>query len=226
MSGESVKAMSDTSKIKFYSPLEERINILSHAAGLFLSIVAVVMLVLRAGQYGDAMQIISAAVFGASLIALYGASMAYHSATKADLRARLRIMDHATIYILIAGTYTPFTLVTLNGTIGWIMFGAAWGMAAFGVALKLFFTGRFDVLSTMMYIFMGWIIIFVYEPLVARIDPAGVYWLVAGGLSYTIGAIIYSIKKIPLNHAIFHLFVLGGSICHFVAVYFYVLTGQ
>ncbi len=218
--------MSKTSKIKFYSPLEERINVLSHATGLFLSIVAVVMLLLRAGQSGDALQIISAAVFGVSLIALYGASTAYHSATKADLKARLRVMDHATIYILIAGTYTPFSLITLNGKVGWVIFAASWSMAACGVALKLFFTGRFDVLSTMMYVFMGWIIIFAYEPLVARIESAGLYWLVAGGLSYTIGAVIYSIKKIPLNHALFHLFVLGGSICHFVAVYFYVLTGR
>jgi hemolysin III len=217
--------MGKTSKIKFYSPLEERINILSHATGLLFSIVAMVMLLLRAGQSGEVLQIISAAVFGVSLIALYGASTAYHSATNADLRARLRVMDHATIYILIAGTYTPFSLITLDGTAGWAIFAASWSMAVCGVALKLFFTGRFDVLSTMMYVFMGWIIIFAYEPLVARIEPAGLYWLVAGGLSYTIGAIIYSIKKIPLNHAIFHLFVLGGSICHFVAVYFYVLTG-
>lgn len=218
--------MSKSTGIKFYSPLEERINILSHATGLFLSIVAVVMLILRAGRHGDALHVISVAVFGASLIALYGASTAYHSATRADLRARLRIMDHATIYILIAGTYTPFTLITLEGTTGWVIFAASWSMAVCGVAIKLFFTGRFDVLSTMMYVFMGWIIIFAFEPLVARIEPAGLYWLIGGGLSYTIGAIIYSIKKIPLNHAIFHLFVLGGSLCHFVAVYCYVLPGQ
>lgn len=218
--------MSKSTGVKFYSPLEERINILSHATGLFLSIVAVVMLILRAGQYGDALHVISVAVFGASLIALYGASTAYHSATRADLRARLRIMDHATIYILIAGTYTPFSLITLDGTAGWVIFAVSWSMAVCGVAIKLFFTGRFDVLSTMMYVFMGWIIIFAFEPLVARIEPAGLYWLIGGGLSYTIGAIIYSIKKIPLNHAIFHLFVLGGSLCHFVAVYCYVLPGQ
>jgi hemolysin III len=210
-------------EIKFYSPLEERINILSHAIGLLLSIVAVVLLVTRASHFGNAWHIVSAAIFGASLIALYAASTTYHSATGAELRARLRVIDHATIYILIAGTYTPFTLITLNGAVGWTIFAVSWCMAIIGIILKLFFTGRFNLVSTLMYVFMGWIIIFAVKPLIANLSPEGLFWLVAGGLSYTIGAIIYSIKKVPLNHAIFHLFVLGGSICHFVAVYFYVL---
>jgi hemolysin III len=213
-------------EIKLYSPLEERINILSHAAGLLLSMVAIVLLVTRASNYGNTWHIMSVAIFGASLISLYAASTIYHSATRAQLRARLRIIDHATIYILIAGTYTPFTLITLNGAVGWTIFAVSWGMAISGVTLKLFFTGRFNLVSTLMYVFMGWIIIFAVKPLIANLPTAGLYWLVAGGLSYTIGAIIYSIKKVPLNHAIFHLFVLGGSICHFVAVYFYVLPGQ
>ena len=211
---------------KFYSPLEERVNILSHAIGLLLSIIAVVLLVTRASSYGNAWHIVSAAIFGASLITLYAASTVYHSATRAELRARLRIIDHATIYILIAGTYTPFTLITLNGTVGWLIFAFSWGMAISGIILKLFFTGRFNLVSTLMYVFMGWIIIFAVKPLIANLSTEGLFWLVAGGLSYTIGAIIYSIKKVPLNHAIFHLFVLGGSICHFVAVYFYVLPGH
>jgi len=211
---------------KFYSPLEERINIFSHAAGLLLSMVAVVLLVTRASSYGNAWHIVSVAIFGASLIALYAASTTYHSATRAELRARLRVIDHATIYILIAGTYTPFTLITLTGPVGWTIFAASWGMAISGITLKLFFTGRFNLVSTLMYVFMGWIIIFAVKPLIANLSTAGLSWLVAGGLSYTIGAIIYSIKKVPLNHAIFHLFVLAGSICHFVAVYFYVLPSQ
>jgi hemolysin III len=213
-------------EIKLYSPLEERINILSHAAGLLLSMVAIVLLVTRASNYGNTWHIMSVAIFGASLISLYAASTIYHSATRAQLRARLRIIDHATIYLLIAGTYTPFTLITLNGAVGWTIFAVSWGMAISGVTLKLFFTGRFNLVSTLMYVFMGWIIIFAVKPLIANLPTAGLYWLVAGGLSYTIGAIIYSIKKVPLNHAIFHLFVLGGSIFHFVAVYFYVLPGQ
>ena len=211
---------------KFYSPLEERINILSHAIGLLLSIIAVVLLVTRASSYGNAWHIVSAAIFGASLITLYAASTTYHSATRAELRARLRIIDHATIYILIAGTYTPFTLITLNGTVGWVIFAFSWGMAISGIILKLFFTGRFNLVSTLMYVFMGWIIIFAVKPLIASLPTEGLFWLVAGGLSYTLGAIIYSIKKVPLNHATFHLFVLGGSICHFVAVYFFVLPSH
>jgi hemolysin III len=212
--------------IKFYSPLEERINILSHASGLLLSMVAIVLLLVRASNYGNAWHILSVAIFGASLIALYAASTTYHSATRPELRARLRVIDHATIYILIAGTYTPFTLITLSGPVGWTIFSISWGLAVSGIVLKLFFTGRFNLVSTLMYIFMGWIIVFAVKPLVASLPAEGLYWLIAGGLSYTIGAIVYSIKKVPLNHAIFHLFVLGGSVCHFVAVYFYVLPGQ
>jgi len=217
--------MNASQKIKTYSPLEERINILSHAAGLFLSVVATVLLVIRASHYGNTWHIVSVIIFGASLIALYAASTAYHSATRPEVRARLRVVDHATIYTLIAGTYTPFTLITLSGTVGWVIFAVSWSMAICGIILKLFFTGRFNLVSTLMYVFMGWIIVFAVKPLLASLPTDGLYWLIAGGLSYTVGAVIYSIKKIPLNHAIFHLFVLAGSICHIVAVYFYVLPG-
>jgi len=215
--------MGDGRKIKFYSPAEERLNIFSHAAGLLFSLVALVFMVTRASLHGNAWHIVSVCVFGASLIALYAASTMYHSTTRPRLRARLRIIDHATIYVLIAGTYTPFALVTLNGTVGWVIFAISWGFAATGITLKLFFTGKFDLLSTLMYIFMGWMIVFFVKPLVDSLPVEGIYWLVAGGLSYTIGAVIYSIKKIPLNHAIFHLLVLFGSFCHIISVYFYVL---
>ena len=206
-----------------YSPLEEKTNIVSHAIGLGLSIIALLLMLLRASGSGNMLHIISAGIFGVSLIALYAASTFYHSAKDPKKRARLRINDHATIYILIAGTYTPFTLVTLNGWVGWTIFGISWGMAISGVILKLFFTGRYNVLSTLMYVFMGWIIIFAFKPLVNSLAPDGLFWLVAGGVAYTTGAVIYSIKMIPFNHAIFHLFVLLGSFCHFVSVYFYVL---
>ena len=215
--------MNDSHGIKFYSPTEEKINIYSHALGLLLSIAALLLLLIRASQHGNAWHFVSFAIFGLSLMALYAASTAYHSATKPSLRVRLRIIDHATIYILIAGTYTPFALITLSGPVGWSIFSVSWGMAVSGIILKLFFTGRFNLVSTLMYVFMGWVIVFAVKPLAASLPMAGIYWLVAGGLSYTVGAIIYSIKKVPLNHAIFHLFVLGGSICHFVAIYFYVL---
>lgn len=198
-------------------------NVISHAVGLLLSIVGLLLMLLRAGDTGDALRIISAAIFGAGLIALYLASTLYHSARDPRTRSRLRVNDHATIYVLIAGTYTPITLVTLNGWVGWTLFGVTWGMALTGVVLKLFFTGRYRLLSTLMYVFMGWLIIFAIKPLMNNMPSAGLSWLVAGGAAYTTGAILYSIKKIHFNHAIFHLFVLLGSFCHFVAVYSYVL---
>ncbi len=207
-----------------YSPGEEMTNIISHAVGLVLSIVALLLMLIRASESGNTLHVVSAAIFGASLIALYAASTLYHSAKDPKVRSRLRINDHATIYILIAGTYTPFTLITLNGWVGWTIFGVSWGMAIAGVVLKLFFTGKYNVLSTLMYVFMGWIIIFAVKPLINSLSSEGLFWLVAGGVAYTTGAVIYSIKKIKFNHAIFHLFVLLGSFCHFISVYFYVLA--
>ncbi|PLX50213.1 MAG: hemolysin D, partial [Desulfobacteraceae bacterium] len=133
------------------------------------------------------------------------------------------IIDHASIYVLIAGTYTPFTLVVLDGTIGWVIFGISWGLALTGIILKLFFTGKYNLISTIMYVLMGWVIIFAIKPLIKNLPLEGLLWLVTGGISYTIGATLYSIKKIELNHAIFHMFVLMGSFCHFMSVFFYVL---
>ena len=215
--------MKDIEKIKYYSPIEEKINIISHAIGFILSIVALVLLVRHAYLHGNVWHIVSFSIFGASLIILYAASTFYHSAKKSELRNRLKIMDHASIYVLIAGTYTPFTLVTLKGTIGWVLFGISWGLALTGISLKLFFTGKYDLISTIMYVLMGWVIVFVIKPLINNLPLEGLLWLFAGGISYTIGAIIYSIKKIKFNHAIFHMFVLFGSFCHFMSVFFYVL---
>jgi hemolysin III len=211
------------SKVKTYSPAEERINISSHAFGLLLSIAALALLVSHATASGDVWHIVSFSIFGSSLIILFAASTIYHSARDADLRARLRVVDHASIYVLIAGTYTPFTLVTLNGSVGWTIFAITWGMAFSGIVLKLFFTGRYQLISTLMYVFMGWIIVFAISPLIDNLHPDGLSWLVAGGIAYTVGAILYGIKKIKFNHAIFHVFVLIGAFCHFMAVYFYVL---
>ncbi len=206
-----------------YSLIEERVNISSHALGFVLSVFALVFLVIRASAYGNAWHIVSFSIFGASLIVLYAASTIYHSARNEVLRSRLRILDHASIYVLIAGTYTPFTLVTLNGTTGWIIFAITWAMALTGIVLKIFFTGRFEIVSTLMYVFMGWIIVFAINPLIDNFPSEGLFWLVSGGIAYTLGAVLYAIKQIKFNHAIFHLFVLTGSFCHFVSVYFYVL---
>ena len=211
--------------MQHYSPLEEKTNIISHAAGFVLGIVALVLMVVRASLYGNAWHIVGVSIFGASLICLYAASTIYHSARDPKIRGRLRVVDHATIYVLIAGTYTPFTLVTLNGWVGWVIFGFSWAMALTGITLKLFYTGRLNLLSTLMYIFMGWIIVFAIKPLINNLSADGLWWLMAGGVAYTVGAILYMIKKVPFNHAIFHMFVLLGSFCHFVSVYWYVLPG-
>jgi len=126
--------------------------------------------------------------------------------------------------VLIAGTYTPYTIVTLNGLTGWVIFGISWGLAISGIIIKLFFTGKYAFISTLMYVFMGWIIIFAIKPLSINLSSDGIFWLIAGGISYTLGAVIYNIKKIKFNHAIFHIFVLFGSGCHFLSIYLYVLT--
>lgn len=211
-------------RLKHYSRGEEKLNIFSHAAGLILSGLALVALLTRALQYGGFWQVLSVGIFGASLICLYTASTFYHSTKEPHLRRRFRIIDHASIYVLIAGTYTPFALVTLPGKIGWAIFIVTWSMAIAGVILKLFFTGKYNLLSTAMYVLMGWIIIFALQPLMENLPLNGVLWLFAGGAAYTLGAIVYSIKKIKFNHAVFHLFVLLGSFCHFVSVYTYVLA--
>jgi len=208
---------------KYYSPREEKINITSHAIGLILSIFALVLLFTHSNRHGDIWHVVSFNIFGASLIVLYAASTFYHSAKKPGLRRRLRVIDHASIYVLIAGTYTPFTLVTLKGLIGWAIFGTSWGLALTGIILKLFFIGKYKLISTLMYVFMGWIIVFAIKPLINNLSSDGLIWLAAGGMAYTIGAILYSIKKIKFNHAIFHILVLIGSVCHFVSVFLYVL---
>ena len=215
--------MEDIEEIKYYSPVEEKINIISHAIGFILSIVALVLLVTHANLHGDVCHIVSFSIFGASLIVLYAASTFYHNAKKPELRNRLKIIDHAAIYVLIAGSYTPFTLVSLNGTIGWVIFGTSWGLALTGIILKLFFTGKYNLISTLIYVFLGWVIIFAIKPLINKLPLEGLFWLFAGGMAYTIGAILYSIKKIKFNPAIFHVFVLMGSFSHFVSVFFYVL---
>lgn len=212
------------SGIQNYSQGEEKLNIATHAFGLVLSIIGFIFLIIRAVRYGDAaLQIVSFVGFGLSLVILYGASTIYHSAQEGKRRRRLRIFDHAAIYILIAGTYTPFALVTLESSVGWTLFAIAWTVALFGIVLKLFFTGKYDGLSTFMYIALGWLIVFFIKPLLASLPSVGIYWLVAGGVAYTVGAIIYSISALKYNHAIFHVFVLLGSFCHFVSVFFYVL---
>lgn len=218
--------MTEKSVVIYYPPKEEKINVISHALGFTLGIAGLVLLVVRAVQTGELKAVISVSIYGISLLIAYAASTLYHNAHKPELRIRLKVFDHAAIYVLIAGTYTPFTLLVLPGTTGWLIFGIVWGIAFAGIILKLFFTGKYNVLSTIMYVLMGWMIVFAIKPLINNLPAEGLWWLFGGGLFYTIGAIIYSIKVIKFNHAIFHVFVLVGSFCHFVAVYWYAIPNN
>ena len=203
-----------------YTPAEERLNVLTHTLGIVLSFVALVAMLIRSDGQAE---IISSIIFGVSLIILYTASTLYHAAKAPHTRAKLRIFDHAAIYVLIAGTYTPVCLITLSETMGTTLLVVIWAVAIGGVTLKLFFTGRFDRLSTILYIAMGWIAIFAIKPLLTTMSTEGLLWMLSGGIFYTLGAILYSIRSLPMNHAIFHICVLGGSASHFVMIYSHIL---
>ncbi|CAM1351960.1 MULTISPECIES: PAQR family membrane homeostasis protein TrhA [Tenacibaculum] len=205
-----------------YSKKEEWLNIATHGLGLLLSIIAFPILITKSLNYTNFWELISFIIYGVSLIVLYSASTFYHAAKDPKKRRRLNIFDHAAIYILIAGSYSPFCLITLPKELGWYMFGFVWLFALTGVILKLFFTGKYDKLSTALYLLMGWQVIFFIKPLAASLPENGLLFLILGGAFYTIGAILYSIKKIKYNHAIFHVFVLFGSISHFVTIFYYI----
>jgi hemolysin III len=212
--------MTTTLKHTTYPAAEERINIYSHGLGLIGSVLALFILTLKANGL---LQVISVAVFAASLIALYSSSTIYHSTQNVARRAWLRTVDHSMIYVLIAGSYTPLSLLVLKGAAGWTIFGVSWAMAATGIVIKLFHTGKYNKISTAMYVFMGWVIVFAIKPLAANLSSEGLAWLFAGGVFYTVGALFYSIRKMPYGHATFHVFTLLGSACHVVCVYWFVL---
>lgn len=206
------------SKLKHF---EEQANFFTHALGFVLSVIGMFFLLSAAGQ--DFLKTLSGIIFGSSLILLYMASTVYHGAKKDHVRYRLRILDHCAIYVLIAGTYTPFTLHTLGGDTGWFLFTVVWSLAFLGIAYKTFFINFFPVLSTFFYLAMGWLIVFFYEPLVSALPLEGTYLLIGGGLSYTLGSFIYLIEKPIFHHAIWHMFVLTGSTCHYLAILLFVL---
>lgn len=206
-----------------YTPAEERANILTHLAGALLGLVALVSMVVTASYGGDVWRIVSVSIYGATLVILYSTSTLYHTVKAPHLKRLFRIFDHISIYLLIAGSYTPFTLVSLRGAWGWSLFGIIWGLALVGIALKIFTTGRWRIISSLIYIGMGWVAVIAFKPLVDEIAFDGFMWLLAGGLAYTFGVIFYINKKMPYHHAVWHCFVLAGSACHFWAVYYYVL---
>jgi len=206
-----------------YSLREEIANAITHGIGAILSIVALIVLIIFSAKYGDTWHLISFSIYGISLVILYFSSTLLHAIQNIKIKNKFEVMDHAAIYLLIAGTYTPFLLVPLRGTLGWTIFGIVWGLALVGIILKLFFVKRFIVLSTICYILMGWIIVVAIKPLYEALSFPGMMWLVAGGLLYTFGTIFFLWRKIPYHHAIWHLFVLAGSAAHFITVFFYVL---
>jgi hemolysin III len=208
---------------KLYSLGEEIANGITHGIGAALSIAGLVILVVLGARYGDAWHIVSFSIYGSTLIILYLASTLYHSIQHPQAKEVFRIIDHASVYLLIAGTYTPFMLVSLRGAWGWSLFGVIWGLTVLGIGFKIFFINRFKVISTLVYVLMGWLGVIAIKEMIANIETGGLIWLFAGGISYTIGVIFYAWKKLPYNHTIWHLFVLGGSICHFFAILFYVL---
>jgi hemolysin III len=192
-------------------------NTLTHGFGALCGIASTAVLVTLAVLRGDMFHIIGAAVFGATLILLYTASTLYHAAPARHVKRRLRVVDHASIYLLIAGTYTPFTLAGLRGGWGWTLFGVVWGLAAAGVAFKLFFTGRFRRISTTIYLAMGWLVVIAAKPVIEALPGATLLWLAIGGLAYTGGVYFYANRRIPYGHAIWHLCVMAGSTAHVVA---------
>lgn len=197
---------------------EEIANAITHGVGALASAAAGAVLVTLASLNGTRLQMVSAIVFGASLVLLYTASTLYHAIPSVRIKRRLKVFDHCAIYMLIAGTYTPFALIGLQGVVGWWLFGVAWGLALVGIVFKLFFTGRFKLFSTLVYIGMGWMAVFAIRPMILKIPVAALIWLLAGGVAYTAGTLFYHNERLRYSHAVWHLFVLAGSACHFVAV--------
>lgn len=198
--------------------LEELASALTHGVGAVASLAGGATLITFAALGGDGWQLLSAVVFSVTLLLLYTSSTLYHAVRQQVARTRLRIADHCAIFLLIAGTYTPFALVTLRGAWGWTLFTVVWLLATAGIVFKLFFTGRLKGLSTAIYLGMGWLAVVAVRPILQALSTEVLLWLLAGGLAYTIGTIFYHSRRIPFAHAVWHLFVLAGSACHFVAV--------
>ena len=205
--------MSETVSVR-----EEVINALTHGFGAAAALAGGAVLIALAALYGDGWQLVSAIVFGLCLLLLYIASTLYHAIQHPVAKARLKVFDHCAIYLLIAGTYTPFTLVGLRGPWGWSLFAAIWALAFAGVAFKLFYTGRFKLLSTLLYVAMGWLVIVAIKPLLGALDGWTFGWLLAGGVFYTLGTFFYHRPSLPYAHAIWHMFVIAGSVCHYISV--------
>jgi len=206
-----------------YSKKEEIANAITHGIGSLLSVAALTVLIIFASIYGSIWHVVSFAVFGTTMLLLYLSSTLVHSFPEGKLKDLFEIFDHTSIYLFIAGTYTPFTLAVIKGPLGWSLFGTVWGIALCGAVFKSFFTKKFLYLSTVFYIAMGWIIVIAWKPLMTGLPLGGILLLVAGGLAYTLGTVFYVWRGFRYHHMVWHLFVLAGSACHFFAVLLFVL---
>jgi len=206
-----------------YSIAEEIAHAVTHGVGLLLSIGGLAVLVAFSSLYGDAWHITSTSIYGATLILLYASSTLYHGIPHTKAKQVLQRLDHAAIFLLIAGTYTPFTLVNLRGEWGWTLFGLVWGIAIAGMVLELFCKQRYERLSISLYLGLGWLVLIAIKPMLSSVEPGGLLLLLAGGLCYSFGVIFYAWKNLSYHHAIWHVFVLAGSMLHFFSVLFYVV---
>lgn len=209
-----------TSAFDYKTNKEELWNAISHGIGLILTIPAFVILILKGVKTGTTIHVVSYTIFGVSMLLLFLMSTLLHS-MPIKFKKVFSILDHSAIYILIAGTYTPFLLISLRGALGWTLFGIIWGLAIFGIVFKVFFIHRYEFVSLIFYVAMGWLIIIAVRPLIQSITMSGFLFLLAGGLFYTVGAIFYAWRRLPYNHAIWHLFVIAGSACMYFSIYLY-----
>jgi hemolysin III len=208
---------------KPYSLAEEIANSLSHGAGVLLGVFALLLLVLKSVEMDDTLRVVAFTVYGSSIIVLFLASTLYHAIPVPRAKRVLKLVDHCAIYLLIAGTYTPFLLLTLGNTFGAVLMVVIWSLAVGGIVFKVFFLHRFHNLSLALYLGMGWLAVLASYELLANLPRSGIALLLGGGILYSLGTIFYKVDRIPFNHAIWHLFVLAACVCHFLAVYFYVL---
>lgn len=215
------KALKDKTPKRLFTLGEEITHSVTHGIGTGLSIAGLVLLLVRAAMHGDVYHIVSFSIYGVSLIILYLASTLYHGIQHPRVKRVFQIIDHASVYLLIAGSYTPFLMVALRDSWGWTFLVIIWGLALLGISFETLFIERFEILSTVAYVLMGWLSVVLLKELAANIPIGGMIWLAVGGVAYTVGVIFYALRKIPYMHVIWHVFVLGGSICHFFAVFLY-----
>lgn len=209
-----------------FSKNEEIANAVTHGIGILLSLVALALLIVFSGLYGTAMHVVSFTIYGVTMLMLYISSTMLHSLPDGKLKNIFEILDHASIYLFIAGTYTPILFIVVQGALGWTLFGIVWGLATIGIIFKVFFVKRFLFLSTIFYIGMGWLAVFALEPMIKNLPYAGIAFLIGGGLCYTIGTVFYVWRLFKYHHAVWHTFVLAGSVLHFFLIFVYVLPLQ